>query len=185
MQNASLTSSQYFQIHVLLIHTKNHRKVTLKFCLFWPQPKALIHWNKRSGKEDTDKRGLQKEGESTSYSGSDRTTRDGFKFKEGRVRLDVGGKFFTGCSERLWVLHPWRCSRPGWMGLWAAWSSIRYRGWWPCLWQEGWSFMILGDPSSQVILWFYDTKLLQIQNSVCSSGKPVPDIVSLLFFFLK
>ena len=41
-----------------------------------------------------------------------------------------------------------RCSRPGWMGPWAAWSSIRYRGWWPCLQQGGWSFMILKAPSN-------------------------------------
>jgi len=37
------------------------------------------------------------------------------------------------CPERLWVLHPWRCSRPGWMGPWAGWSNIRYGGWWPCM----------------------------------------------------
>jgi len=39
--------------------------------------------------------------------------------------------------------HPGRCSRPGWMGPWAAWSSIRYGGWWPCLQQEG---LELDDP---------------------------------------
>lgn len=22
--------------------------------------------------------------------------------------------------------HPWKCSRPGWIGLWATWSSGRY-----------------------------------------------------------
>ena len=37
----------------------------------------------------------------------------------------------TGCPERLWMPHPWRCSRPGWMGPWAAWSS-KWGGWWPC-----------------------------------------------------
>jgi len=31
-----------------------------------------------------------------------------------------------GCPRRLWMPHPWRHSRPGWMWLWAAWSS----GWW-------------------------------------------------------
>ena len=35
----------------------------------------------------------------------------------------------TGCPERLWMLHPWRCSRPGWMGPWAAWSSIKCGSW--------------------------------------------------------
>jgi len=34
----------------------------------------------------------------------------------------------TGCSRRLWMPQPWRHSRPGWMWLWAAWSS----GWRPC-----------------------------------------------------
>ena len=43
----------------------------------------------------------------------------------------------TGCPERLWMPHPWRHSRPGWMGPWAAWSSIKCGGWWPCLWWAG------------------------------------------------
>jgi len=34
-------------------------------------------------------------------------------------RLPTG----TGCPERLWMPHPCRHSRPGWMWLWAAWSS--------------------------------------------------------------
>jgi len=34
----------------------------------------------------------------------------------------------TGCPRRLWMPPPWRHSRPGWMWLWAAWSS----GWQPC-----------------------------------------------------
>jgi len=32
----------------------------------------------------------------------------------------------TGCPEKLWMPHPWRCSRPGWMGPWAAWSGEMY-----------------------------------------------------------
>jgi len=43
-------------------------------------------------------------------------------------------RYIIQCPERLWMPHPWRCSRPGWMGPWAAWSSIR--GWWPCM-QQG------------------------------------------------
>ena len=53
--------------------------------------------------------------------------------------------------------HPWRCSRPDWMGPWAAWSSVKCGGWWPCLWREGWRFMILEVPSNpghSVILWY-------------------------------
>jgi len=63
----------------------------------------------------------------------------------------------TGCPERLWMLHPWRCSRPGWMRPWATWSSTRSGGWWPCLWQGDWNLLILGDPSNQshsMILWY-------------------------------
>ena len=29
------------------------------------------------------------------------------------------------------MLRPWRCSRPGWMGPWATWSS-KWGCWWPC-----------------------------------------------------
>jgi len=50
-------------------------------------------------------------------------------------------------------VHPWSCSRPGWMGLWAAWAGIKCgrvigpvcgggRG------RGVWSFMILEDPSN-------------------------------------
>ena len=39
----------------------------------------------------------------------------------------------TGCPRRLWMPHPWKHSRPGWMWLWAAWSG----GWWPCAQQGG------------------------------------------------
>ena len=47
---------------------------------------------------------------------------------------------------------PWKCSRPGWMGLWATWSSGRC----PCP-QQGvgtrWSLRFL---PTQTILWFYE-----------------------------
>ena len=39
-------------------------------------------------------------------------------------------------------------SRPGWMGPWAAWSSIKCGCWQPSLWQAGWSFMTLEVPSN-------------------------------------
>jgi len=58
--------------------------------------------------------------------------------------------FLSGynCPERLWMPHPWRCSRPGWMGPWAAWSSIKC---WRLVARPvagDWSFMILEVPSS-------------------------------------
>jgi len=45
-----------------------------------------------------------------------------------------------------------KCSRPGWMELWAAWSGGRC----PCSWQGGWNQMIFKVPSNlnrSVILW--------------------------------
>jgi len=83
-------------------------------------------------------------------------------------REDLG--WMSGGSSLLWrwwgagtaaqrgcgyLIHPGMCSRPGWMGPWTAWSTIRYGGWWPCLQQEGWSFVILevpSNPSHSVIL---------------------------------
>jgi len=51
------------------------------------------------------------------------------------ISMESLHKVSRDCPERLWMLHPWRCSRPGWMGPWAAWSSTRSGGWWPCLWR--------------------------------------------------
>jgi len=55
-----------------------------------------------------------------------------------------------GCLEKLWVLHPWRCSRPGWMGSWATWSS----GWCLCLWKGSWNWGSLRSLPTQTIPWF-------------------------------
>ena len=68
------------------------------------------------------------------------------------LTLMSGGSFLqrewrgagTGFPERLWMPHPWKCSRPGWMRLWAA----RSGSWWPCLWQGGWNLTILGVSSN-------------------------------------
>lgn len=47
---------------------------------------------------------------------------NGFKCKEGNLRLDTRKKFFTvgvgGIeTEKLWMQHLWKCSNPDWMGL--------------------------------------------------------------------
>ena len=57
-----------------------------------------------------------------------RTRGNGLKLKEGRLRLDMRGKFLTervgrcrnSCPERLWMPRPCRCSRPDWMRPWAT-----------------------------------------------------------------
>jgi len=56
--------------------------------------------------------------------------------------------------------HPRRCSSPGWMGPWAAWSSIKCGGWWPVLRQRGWAWWSLRFLLTQAILWFYDSVIL-------------------------
>jgi len=64
----------------------------------------------------------------------------------------------TGCPRRLWMPHPCRHSRPGWMWLWAAWSA----GWRPCPQQGGWNSMIivvLFNPGHSLIhIWYLNYK---------------------------
>lgn len=64
------------------------------------------------------------------------------KLTKDRFTLDKKKKLFTmrmvrhwttGHPEKLWMPQPWNCSRPGWIRLWATWSSERY----PCSWQGG------------------------------------------------
>ena len=65
----------------------------------------------------------------------------GFKLKDGDSDEMLGRNSLlrewwstdTGCPEKLWISHAQVCSRPGWMGLWAMWSSGRY----PSPWQWG------------------------------------------------
>ena len=69
---------------------------------------------------------------------SDWTKANGFKLEGGR--LNIRKKFFTPRVVRPWHRLPreavdvpsplWKGSRPGWMGLWATWSSGRC----PCPW---------------------------------------------------
>ena len=65
----------------------------------------------------------------------------------------------TGCPERLWMPRPWRCSRPGWMGPWAAWPSIKCGGRWPGMWggrlelHDPWGLFQPRPFCDSVILW--------------------------------
>ena len=54
----------------------------------------------------------------------------------------------TGCLEKLWVPHTWRCSRPGWMEPWAAWSCA-------CPWQSVETTWPLRSLPTKGILCFY------------------------------
>ena len=69
----------------------------------------------------------------------DRTRGNGFRLKDGRFRLSIRKKLFTMRVVKPWHrlpievadTHPWKHSRSGWTGLWAAWSGWRR----PCSWQ--------------------------------------------------
>jgi len=77
----------------------------------------------------------------------------------------------TDWKERLWMPRPWRCSRPGWMEPWAAWAGIKWGGWWPCLWQRGWRFVILEVPSNlghSVFLWKVSVQVSGVKKVNCS-----------------
>jgi len=69
----------------------------------------------------------------------------------------------TGCPEKLCMSHHWKCSRPGWMGLWVTCSTGRC----PCSWQEVWISWPLKVPSNSnhsMIQWFCDTSGCQKQR---------------------
>lgn len=79
----------------------------------------------------------------------------------------------TGCPERLWTLHRWRCSEPEW-----TWSSVTR-----CSrpWAGGLdSFISRGPSSSAVLLWCYNRSTNQppklVWGRLCGVG-----LLSLLY----
>jgi len=92
---------------------------------------GLVQYGEEKAPEDltTAFQYLKEDGDQLcTWSNTDRTRGNGFKVKEGRFRLDFRKKFFTrravrqwhSCPEKLRVSRTWKCSRPGWMGPWAA-----------------------------------------------------------------
>jgi len=55
--------------------------------------------------------------------------------------------------QKMWVPHPWRCSRQGWMGPWAAWSG---GGQWAHSWGGFWvGFEVPSNSSHSMVLWLW------------------------------
>ena len=93
---------------------------------------------------------------------SDWTRDSGHRMEHRKLQWEWWGAG-TGCPESLWMPGPQRCTRPCWMGSWAAWSSIKCADCWPCLWQGVWRFMIFEVPSNpghSLILWWGKIPLL-------------------------
>jgi len=61
------------------------------------------------------------------------------------------------CPGKLWMPHPQRCSRPGWMGLWASWTG----GWQPAHDSGLEARWYLRSLPTHAILWFYDSSACQ------------------------
>jgi len=138
--------------------------------LGWFCPEKRKLWGDFIGPSSTWGEVIKQEGDWLfTQSDSDRTEENDFKLKEQEFRLDVNKRLFTqrcwstvtGCPHKLWMPHPWRHSRSGWMGLWATWpsgsSSVHGRGF-----GKIWSLRSL---STQSILWFYDTSLSFITHA--------------------
>lgn len=90
--------------------------------------------------------------------------------------------------------HPRRCSRLGCMGPWAAWSSIRYGGWQPCMQQGVGGLWSMSPLPTQAILWitreqnYVNSQSLEELCPLCPTfiadlpSKYVTDFFSLILF---
>lgn len=74
-------------------------------------------------------------------------------------------QFVLCWPDRLWTPHPWKFSRPSWIGLWTIWSSGRLPAH-GMVFRHRWSLMFL---PTQIVLWFYDSGTLQ---AVCEDWAP-------------
>ena len=82
--------------------------------------------------------------------------------------------------HKLWMPHPWRCSRLGWTGPWAAWSRI---GALPIAGRlELGVFNTLPTP---VILQFHEFPLLSSNNFSTSASSSLNPLISQLFFICR
>jgi len=79
------------------------------------------------------------------------------------VKRPEGGEVLAQLPKEAVVPHPWRHSRPGWMGPWAAWAG----GGQPCPWKGLGLGGLWGPfqpkPSYYSIIWFYNPKLVDAQ----------------------
>jgi len=62
----------------------------------------------------------------------------------------------TGCPERLWMPHPWRCSRPGWIGPWQPGLVLNGEIDGPACGRGIGASWTLKSLPTQTILWFCD-----------------------------
>ena len=92
----------------------------------------------------------------------------GFQLKESRFKLDIRKKCFTIRVLKHWHRLPrevvdvpsWKCSRSGWTGLWATWSTWRCS----CSLQTGWTrwpSKVPSNPNLSMILWYTETWMFQ------------------------
>lgn len=65
--------------------------------------------------------------------------------------------------------YPWKCSRQGWIGPWATWSS----GWYPAHGRGAETRSSLRSPSTQTVLWIYDS-VIDCRFSVWISTQSPP-----------
>lgn len=65
----------------------------------------------------------------------------------------------TGRPERPRMPHPWRCPRPGRMGFWTAWSSIKCEAGGPACGRKVEAQWSLRSLPTQPIPWFYESMI--------------------------